>query len=289
MRTKVKHSIYIIIGLLSMSILSCIDDVDNINLPDSSPKLVVLSFISPGDSIRVSVRPSKPLNYNLPQQGDSWEFDYVENALVVIKNTSTEADIVIPYDPMLRQYVLSPLVFAIEKGEEYQIEVSAPNFRSVTATTVVPSTLTTVTDLKLDSTNFSEWGGFSIFVSGSINDVPNERNYYSVSSFRYETYTWEEYTERYLSTYSRILLTDTDRDGEKVNFRNELYVWENNGEINVLVASVDVHYYKFHKSIENISDFDNPFSESTHLYSNITGGLGVFASYLTITHDIFNR
>jgi hypothetical protein len=39
-------------------------------------------------------------------------------------------------------------------------------------------------------------------------------------------------------------------------------------------------YYQYHKSLENYNDGENPFAEPTPIYSNIEGGLGVFAAYL---------
>jgi len=45
-----------------------------------------------------------------------------------------------------------------------------------------------------------------------------------------------------------------------------------------VLLNVDVHYYKYHKSLSSNNE-DNPFAEPTLIYTNINGGLGVFAAY----------
>jgi hypothetical protein len=43
---------------------------------------------------------------------------------------------------------------------------------------------------------------------------------------------------------------------------------------------VDRHYYLYHRSLRNAGrSQDNPFAEPVLVYSNVTGGLGVFAAY----------
>jgi hypothetical protein len=49
--------------------------------------------------------------------------------------------------------------------------------------------------------------------------------------------------------------------------------------LRIYLLSTDKPYYDFHRSAENISLGDGPFTEPTLLYSNVSGGLGIFASY----------
>jgi hypothetical protein len=98
------------------------------------------------------------------------------------------------------------------------------------------------------------------------------------------TYSWESTTEYYIEFTARELIKDTEKDGQEIDYKLE--VWDYSGRdgessLLIYIHSIDKHYYNFHKSIENVTDYgDNPFAESTHLYSNIEGGLGVFASYV---------
>ncbi|MDX9769664.1 MAG: hypothetical protein RBT19_04835 [Tenuifilaceae bacterium] len=70
----------------AIAFASCIKDVDNVNLPNTPQKLVVQSFISPTDSILVTVFASQPINYNIPIDGDNYyynAFDTLKNATVI--------------------------------------------------------------------------------------------------------------------------------------------------------------------------------------------------------------
>ncbi len=79
---------------------------------------------------------------------------------------------------------------------------------------------------------------------------------------------FESYTS--LSNYNRIITVDgkpvfPSRPAERVGILLE-------------VMNVDVPYYEFHRSLENYNG-DNPFTEPSLIYTNVRGGLGVFASY----------
>jgi hypothetical protein len=49
--------------------------------------------------------------------------------------------------------------------------------------------------------------------------------------------------------------------------------------LRIYLLNTDKPYYDFHKSLENYSLGDYPFTEPSFLYSNVKGGLGIFASY----------
>jgi hypothetical protein len=49
--------------------------------------------------------------------------------------------------------------------------------------------------------------------------------------------------------------------------------------LRIYLLSTDKPYYDLHKSLENPSLGDAPFTEPSFLYSNVKGGLGIFASY----------
>jgi len=51
------------------------------------------------------------------------------------------------------------------------------------------------------------------------------------------------------------------------------------------LALTDIHYYNYHRSVFNF-DGENPFSEPSPVYSNIEGGLGVFAAFNGSTIEV---
>jgi hypothetical protein len=86
-------------------------------------------------------------------------------------------------------------------------------------------------------------------------------------------------------------LSDNRLDG--VNFTSGRFSWSGgyfNNNLNYDYTSyesiiaygylfnTDEPYYRYHQSLRN-SNNDNPFAEPAPVYSNITGGLGVFAAY----------
>ncbi len=290
-----RRTLSLIIAPICLGFFSCIDDVDSLNLPNSDPKLVVQSFISPDDSIKVFVRSSKPYNYNLPQHGDSWEFEVVSTATVIIKDISTGKEQTIPYLNEKSLFAIRSEDFLITPGHQYELTVNATGFENVKATTIVPDNTPRVTNIKVEATSPNEWGEYSIITAGTIEDTPSVSNYYALYLYQYTLYTWENIEYTFPSAQTKLLITDNLRDGEQISFRVSLnahfaYGEEERGQTEIVVLSSDEHYYRFHKSLEGIYDItDNPFAESAHLYSNIEGGLGVFASFVYILDDRFSK
>jgi len=272
-------------AIILVSITSCIDDVDNLTLPAVEPKLVVQSFISPTDSVKVNVWLSKPINYNLPindvYYGD--EVIVVSNANVLLTSQSGTEQMLVPFDSSLGLYALSPEEFSIQMGETYTLSVTSPDYGTVTASTTVPSYVPIVSNVELDTLNANEWGDVRGILTGYLTDEGSVENFYATHVFNYSEYAIGEDTLTYISFSKRMLISDKGYDGEDIPFKVDfcLSVY---GEhlVHLYALSVDEHYYHFHWSLDNIEDFeDNPFAESTHLYSNVEGGLGVFASYVS--------
>ena len=46
----------------------------------------------------------------------------------------------------------------------------------------------------------------------------------------------------------------------------------------IQLLQTDAHYYQYHRSVQR-SRSDNPFTEPSLVYTNVVGGLGVFAGY----------
>jgi len=205
-KTKKNNSrlAYLSIAILMLSIIGCVEDVSDVNLPSVEPKLVVSSFISPNDTIKVKVSKSQPLNYN--QIITNWyddRFQPVTNALVTIINVETEQMSTIPYYPELGYYMLAPSEFSIEQGKEYQLTAGADSFKPVTARTTVPANLPSLVSYKIDTlgTYSYEYGGdyYDIRFSGSIQDIAGEDNFYTIGISFWESYysEWDDTTYYY--------------------------------------------------------------------------------------------
>jgi hypothetical protein len=272
---------------------SCIEDVPDIDLPKSGPKLVVTSFITPNDTIKVIVTNSMPINYNFSYSYDEiyQEFPPVENALVTIRNTNSDEYVIIPYNPMFSLYMLTPSEFNIEKGEEYELKVKDADQKQVTAKTIVPNDFPELLSISIDTIGTYTWDYdpsetyYDIVVSGFIKDPPGERNFYRSLIALYQCYydSWMDTTYCYNSEVGRNLFSDLDSDGQNISFKMNFYGmnWDN---ISIIILSTDEHYYNYHRTLFSWGG-DNPFVEPTPIYSNINGGLGVFSSYLQATFE----
>jgi hypothetical protein len=49
--------------------------------------------------------------------------------------------------------------------------------------------------------------------------------------------------------------------------------------LKIYLYNTEESYYRYHTSLDNYNDGENPFTEVTPVYSNVTGGLGVFTSF----------
>ncbi len=279
-----------------IGIVSCIDDVDNLNLPRIEPKLVVQSFITPNDSIRVAVWQSIPINYNLPITGNYYDDKPVEvkNALVVLKNSEDTQTVEIPFVEALGMYVIPPTAYDVVMGNTYHLSVSAPGFNEVKASTTVPDYAPIIRDVKLDTLGLTQWGDVRIILSGRIVDEASKPNFYALFQYSFAHYVNGIDTVSYVRFSIRELYSDLGYDGISIPFKIDYSVWDdghhNNLNISLYALSVDKHYYRFHKSLDNVWDIgDNPFAESSHLYSNVEGGLGVFASFISTVIDLDDK
>jgi hypothetical protein len=268
--------------LLIFVCFGCLEDVTD--LPSTEPKLVVYSFLTPGDTIKVTVTKSIPLIYNYPST--AWEDYYppITDATVTIRNSTSSEATTIPYNIYHSCYMLLPSEFEIEKGQEYVLSVSATGLKPVMGSTIVPTDLPNLQWIRIDTVGGSN--DPQLRISGSVMDIPNEDNFYCLSVVIWQGYYDDWYDTTYYYQYAtREMFSDFGNDGQEIGFRTQVYgeYWS---KMLVFVHSTDENYYKYHKAFYSLSE-ENPFSEPTPLYTNIQGGLGVFSSYITIPFEYF--
>ena len=190
---SIKSIIKIAAIALAIALASCVKDVDNVNLPNTPQKLVVQSFISPGDSIFVTVFASQPINYNIPVDGNNYwgrAFDTIKTATVEITSIDNNSSITVPYNAKQKKYALPPSAFSIEKGNEYELKVIADKFETVSGRTIVPLGNATSKIERIDTLSVDEWGYSELMLIGSISDPANEENYYSAFTYSFYEYMY---------------------------------------------------------------------------------------------------
>jgi hypothetical protein len=198
-------------------------------------------------------------------------------------------------------------------GETYTIEVSAPGFASVQSTATVPSRVELVFAF-LDSANMIPYNydnAGSIPVEFTFQDPPGRGDYYIPEFvFEYESGRYNPDTQQYerypywrsLSMTENVktgglsleepvrAISDEFFDGELRTVRLHINkdFWSSNEPKTYgwkfYLTHISEDYYKFLLSSEVQRETDgNPLAQPVQVFSNIEGGLGIFAGASTST------
>lgn len=293
---KVKHLNIIFLKFLSVIILaalflvsSCEDLVTDVELPDSEPKIVVHSFISPADTaVMVLLTWSNPISSN----ESYWMPEIIENADVEISETNG-ASISLNYFSDRMIYSVSTEDFPVYAGKKYVLKVELPDSQSIQAECYVPYINESLKLLDTNTVMHNEWDT-SFRVEYMFTDPGLGQNYYytgaykSIKYFDYGSYEWITSVEDFGIIYGESYIDAEGNEEKDFLIKAEIHMYEDEypGEIPeeeedivaILLLTTDEHYYNYHNDLEYYYP-DVMFSESTHIYSNIIGGLGVFAGY----------
>ncbi|MCE7065511.1 DUF4249 domain-containing protein [Dyadobacter sp. CY326] len=306
---KLSHTTLFLIAIVASACESLITDIPADKLPRTESKLVIQSFISPqATSINVVVTESVPLFSETTSKGG-----VVRNALVKISDGTSE--VTIPYDTASALYSIDSAVFPIKASKTYSLFVSDGS-RVATAMCTVPAKQVLASSFKID-TSFSRnlfEQDTSLTLQMTWTDIAADTNYYRVKASVDLEYSVAEgnsaATFKEVRTKGRFAFnwdetigrndyqSDGNLDGAPLTSPigrtilpnviaydfgsgNSFTVYPK-AKIALLIMEVyntDVHYFKYHRSLEMRGNSDNPFIEPTLIYTNVSGGLGCFAAY----------
>ncbi len=218
-----------------------------------------------------------------------------------------------------RGYFLKAKDFPIVAGKTYTLTAKAPNLPDVAATCTVPNKqlvngkdITIIVGSAIDSVlDYSiNYNGNKVDYYSSVrkynvtfNDFINEENYYSIAYYTRKFLEYKNDKSGFVTqtitgqqSYSDFI-SDYKQDGKTLNFRQAIiplgsYSTDPNNpnppnvqvlsnKLSIYVAVTDKAYYQYNKGLVNSQGINNndPFSEAVLTYSNVKGGLGVFAGY----------
>ncbi len=267
---------------------ACVELVTDIEFPDQEPKVVVHSFISPADTAAmVLLTWSKPIS-----RPDNERIRFIEDAEVQISNQDGHVA-QLRFDPERKIYSVSTNAFQIQADQQYELHVTVPGHSPINASAYVPLANNSLALEKID-TMPAGWSD-RIMLEYSFTDAPGEReNFYAPGAYRQvEVYDWEndtiiQHQIMMYVIYGDNYISNKGREGNTFLMRAETYIYndpygpdddpDENNQISILLLTTDEHYYMYHRSLTNYYP-DDFFSEPVHIYSNIDGGLGVFAGY----------
>jgi len=274
-----RNNIILISLLIIFTFSSCENMVTDVDAPVSAPKLVVSGFITPGlPDIKIRVYKSRPLYTPTQNTG---EYPALETALVNLSDGTTS--VTLPFDPQLKCYRISQDELKIEKGKTYFLTVTN-NGETVNAQATVPDL--TPPDLEVTSldTITGDWEQTMYRAHLRFRDLAGKGNFYSITSSFIYYIEGENQPYIYETGFSRgePYMSDINNEGEYFAFTtDDIFMPYPDSELRLVftLAVTDENYYHFHKAIRNFDD-DNPFAEPSPIYSNVNGGLGVFAAYV---------
>lgn len=276
-----------------MGLVGCELTADNVKVPETKPKLVVISFIDPQDTLLVvTVTNSVPI-YN--QTTGATE---VNNAAVVLSDGTTTVSLVYTRNGI---YSAPARNLPIVPGQSYFLTVTTPDGLQAKATCTVPLKANdAITSFRIDSAMTEQVPGYpykEYRLSVEWQDAPGEGDYYRLFAERPYAYVsgydpanpskkdtlysqiffrqGEEYTQDAGQDGRKFIIRDGNFQANGDNTSDQFKV---NREINVILLTTDKNYYQYQRGLANYTN-DNPFAEPTLLYSNVEGGLGVFAAF----------
>ncbi|CAA9212959.1 MAG: hypothetical protein AVDCRST_MAG56-10 [uncultured Cytophagales bacterium] len=275
---------------------ACEKEVTSLKLPGADSQLVVNAFISPQDTVlEVAVYESKPVVGERPGSAS----DIIRDATVTLSDG--EKTVVLPLldpTPDLRRtsYRTRPEALPIEAGKTYYLQVSTPDGRLVTAQCTVPAA-PPATQIRLDSVvRTLENGAAFRNYTGTLywQDLAGEENFYRVDADlkRVRVDNWsgkllEDWQSVNWSPDKATFFSDARLDGAQfsspeINF--SMHDYFRSTTLYAYLLHTDRAYFEYHRTLRANAD-SNPFAEPVLLYSNVAGGLGVFAAYNRTTFE----
>ena len=261
---------------LLLTLTACDSMISEVEVPSSEPKLVVTGFLSPDDdTIHIVVSKSRPLN--VPYQGWDYSFPVVNNARVTLSDGIST--IVLPFNTPTGNYVTPSASMPVVAGNTYSLLVTTPDgYRATSSCTVPVETAPEVEITGIDSTN--EYSYWSRNVSLRFRDLPGAGHFYRITA---GTFYQDEYN--YQSSFIETgfdrgepYVSDKNKDGEYFLYRTwDIDSYSVADTLYVSMLITDEGYYNYHRSVNTFGG-DNPFAEPTPVFSNIDGGLGIFAA-----------
>lgn len=290
-----KTSINILLVLIIIFSLtaSCEKDVNNIKHPEFNFKLVISGFLSPEERNHyISVATNGPIYY------DSI-LDYNQG---LFSATLSDGSKEILLRPIFMKYILSGVPdsvvngfmftsseLPVEEGKTYVLKVESDKGLYAEASCTVPYKRNLFPELDTVSIHYTNSYDNSKYTylkpDFFFTDIKGEENYYGV----FCELTWTDPPYTYSKTQNKILVdpkyncfNDKGIDGNRLKVPLESFsntYLKDSTYFKIYLLNTDKPYYDYHKSIEKYQSGETPFTEASPIYSNIKGGLGIFAAY----------
>ncbi len=286
-----------VIFIVIIQHLSCTKPY-SIKFSDIKKRIVVHSLFSPASIIKIKLTEEAAMDENLP----NGNFKIIENALIVLFEDNKLIDTAY-YDKNGYYYTKTkPQV-----NRSYKIVVTAEGYDKVTAEDKIPE------PVPIDSLSKSDNNDdfFTYLVKVFFTDPENRENYYLFTTYWYNL-TYKDQSSAYYRIDDPVIGKWVSMDLRFPIFNDELLnkthifdmqihaYGENLYEIGayyvVNLMSISRNMYLFMGSYnkqvyttddENIEPFLDGLIEPSPIYSNVEGGLGIFAGYAVSKDSVY--
>ena len=271
-----KNIVAYILLIISVGLMSCEQEV-KLELPTSTPKLVLTSFISPQDTALVAVlTKSTPIFEGRDYYANNKN---VKDAVVTISSDDEVASLY--YNDELGKYISDINGMHIEAGETYFIKATTPEGLTAEGFCTVPQGNNSL-NFTYTKIGVTEWGAEEYVINMHWEASSNDSYAFRVYS---ELETSQVFYDDTVTNYSQVYIPEPYalKGNDEYSRAGDLYYHNYDfyrKKIRASLLNVDENYYRYHKSVATYSG-DNPFAEPAPIYTNIKGGLGVFAAYNT--------
>jgi len=277
--TKLMPSIFFI-----MIFASCDKEVDNIGYPKYNQKIVISGFLSPDNKVNKIL-----ISENLSLYGNRFLPQPMGTLTATISDGTNEMSL----DSAQFMNGFTSSDYPIIEGKTYTITVKTDKGLAAEASCTVP--LKRNLSLEIDTTltvNYNPDYGSYTYINADIyfTDTQGTDNYYMFYCEQVSySLTWSVPMVFEISGAENAYFTDTGKDGARFKMTLQPVGVGSDGDssfLKVYLLNTDKAYYDYKKSLDNYNSGDDPFTEPSPVYTNVTGGLGIFAAY-TIDSLIF--
>lgn len=262
---------------LLLLITGCETNVTNVELPGFQQKLVIASFISPYDSVSY---------INVTSNRKIFGETGVDETTGKLSGSVSDGISEVLLDTLPGKLFFSHKKMQVNHGKTYLLKISSSKGLEAEATCTVPLKKEFVIEADTSSAIIQYgWGSEkSVLMKFTFQDIPGEENYYRIECRGYGYYDSGRGIMKgaIVFPFKKDLFSDKGMDGKNIVQSTDYRISYLSGSDSVFAVfylyNTEKSYYLYHQSLHNYSD-ENPFAETTPVFSNVTGGLGVFTSY----------
>ena len=269
----------LLVSILTVLIfVSCEKEVNNIKYPEFKSKWNISGYLSPDNLVSKII-----LGQNLRNYGNPWQIEDMGYPKVSLSDGTN----LIVLDSTQMRYGIKSSDFPIEEGKTYTLKVVTDKGFNAEASCTVP--FRGNFDLEIDTTITRYlYQDSIIFLTVHPNlyftDTKDIDNYYMVFCEEVQ-YISGTRPGRYIDALrldQKAFFNDKGIDGlrSKISIDGTgLSDMIDSSFLKIYFLNTDKTYFDYQKSVEKYNSGENPFTEPSPVYSNITGGLGIFAAY----------